>query len=120
MTKFTAFLNKIGIRRLWESLAVVFASLLVLFCAVYEIALDNSATLNNTFHIESSEIERSDEEEYQYFKRDYEDENALESYYASVAEQAEALENTPLAVHRPRRRQSVAPARRMEVLSLLQ
>ena len=84
------FLQKIGKRKVWEPLAVVFASLLVLFCAVYEIALDNSATLNNTFHIESSEIERSDEEEYQYFKRDYEDENALESYYASVAEQAEA------------------------------
>lgn len=83
-------LQKIGKRKVWEPLAVVFASLLVLFCAVYEIALDNSATLNNTFHIESSEIERSDEEEYQYFKREYEDENALESYYASVAEQAEA------------------------------
>ena len=38
----------------------------------------------------------------------------------ALAEQAEAPENTPLAVHRPRRRQSVAPARRMEVLSLLQ
>ena len=114
------FLQKIGKRKVWEPLAVVFASILVLFCAVYEIALDNSATLNNTFHIESSEIERSDEEEYQYFKRDYEDENALESYYASVAEQAEALENTPLAVRRPRRRQCSAPVRRMEVLSLLQ
>ncbi len=38
----------------------------------------------------------------------------------ALAEQAEALENTPLAVRRPRRRQCSAPVRRMEVLSLLQ
>ncbi len=39
----------------------------------------------------------------------------------ALAEQAEALENMPLAVGgRNRRRQAAAPARRMEVLSLLQ
>ncbi|HJD96420.1 hypothetical protein [Mailhella massiliensis] len=38
----------------------------------------------------------------------------------ALAEQAEALENTPLAMRSPRRRQSASPVRRMEVLSLLQ
>ena len=56
MTKFTAFLNKIGIRRLWESLVVVFASLLVLFSAGYNIAVANSATINNALNIGGSEI----------------------------------------------------------------
>ena len=90
MTKFTAFLNKIGIRRLWESLAVVFASLLVLFSAGYNIAVANSATINNALNIGGSEIERSDEEEYQYFKRGYTTEDSLESFYKQVAEQTEA------------------------------
>lgn len=90
MTKFTAFLNKIGIRRLWESLAVVFASLLVLFSAGYNIAVANSATINNALNIGGSEIERSDEEQYQYFKREYTTEDSLESFYKQVAEQTEA------------------------------
>ncbi len=39
----------------------------------------------------------------------------------ALAEQAEALENTPLALRRaPRRRQAVPAPRRMEMLSLLQ
>ncbi len=39
----------------------------------------------------------------------------------ALAEQAEALENTPLAVRRSPRRRSASPApRRMEMLSLLQ
>ncbi len=39
----------------------------------------------------------------------------------ALAEQAEALENTPLAVRGSRRRRSSpAPVRRMEMLSLLQ
>lgn len=90
MTKFTAFLNKIGIRRLWESLVVVFASLLVLFSAGYNIAVANSATINNALNIGGSEIERSDEEQYQYFKRGYTTEDSLESFYKQVAEQTEA------------------------------
>ncbi len=90
MTKFTVFLNKIGIRRLWESLVVVFASLLVLFSAGYNIAVANSATINNALNIGGSEIERSDEEQYQYFKRGYTTEDSLESFYKQVAEQTEA------------------------------
>lgn len=38
----------------------------------------------------------------------------------ALADQAEALENTPLAVRGSRRRTSAAPVRRMEMLSLLQ
>lgn len=90
MIKFTAFLNKIGKRRLWEGLAVAFASLLVLFSAGYDIAVANSATINNAFNIGGSEIERSDEEQYQYFKREYTTEDSLEKFYSEVAGQAEA------------------------------
>ena len=90
MNKFLAFLDKIGIKRLWETLAVVFASLLVLFTVGYNIAVANSATINNALNIGGSEIERSDEEQYQYFKRECTTEEKLEEFYSSVAEKTEA------------------------------
>ena len=90
MTKFIAFLNRIAKTALWEVLAVALASLLVIVCVGYQIAVSKSATINNALNITASEIERSDEEEYQYFKREYDSEQKLEERYASVAKNAEA------------------------------
>ena len=67
--KFEKFLNhKIFKRRLWEGLSVACATLLVLTTGGYHIAMSRSGVINDALKIPGSEIERSDEEQYQYFK----------------------------------------------------
>lgn len=63
--------HKVFKRKLWEGLSVGLASVLVLTTGGYHIAMSQSAALNHALGVEASEIERSDEEQYQYFKAGY-------------------------------------------------
>lgn len=83
--------SKIFKKGLWEGLAVGFAALLVIVTGGYEIAMSQSAAINNALNINTSEIERSDDPAYEYFKSDYSDKDysELEKYYKSVAEEVE-------------------------------
>lgn len=78
-------------RVLWECLAVCMASLLVIITGIYEIALSQSAAINDALNISGSEIDYSDDPAYQYFKSDYKDKDYAEltEYFQSVAEQIE-------------------------------
>lgn len=90
--KFEKFLSrKIFRRRLWEGLSVACASLLVITTGGFYIADSQSAAINHALNISGSEIERSDEEQYQYFKSDYTaDEYAkLQQDYLEACEQIE-------------------------------
>ena len=70
--KFEKFLDhKIFKRRLWEGLSVACASLLVLTTGGYYIAMSRSRVINDALKIPGSQIERSDEEQYQYYKSAY-------------------------------------------------
>lgn len=82
---------KIFKRRLWECLTLVFTSLFVVFLGGYSIAMSQSAAINNALNISSSEIERSDEEQYQYFKSGYgaNEYDKLQADYLAVCEQIE-------------------------------
>ncbi len=78
-------------RRLWEGLSVGFASLFVITVGGLQIANANSAALNLALGISGSEISRSDNEEYQYFKSSYgaDEYDALQKDYLAVCEQIE-------------------------------
>lgn len=83
--------HKIFKKGLWEGLSVGLASLFVVITGGYYIAMSQSAAINNALNIETSGIERSEAEEYQYFKSDYtKDEYAkLQADYLSVCEEVE-------------------------------
>lgn len=90
--KFEKFLDhKIFKRRLWEGLSVACASLLVLTTGGYYIADSQSTMINDFLNIPLSEIERSDEEQYQYYKSAYaEDEyDKLQKDYLEICKQIE-------------------------------
>ena len=70
--KFEKILNhKIFRKGLWEGISVGLASLLVLTTGGYHIAMSQSAAINHALNISGSDIVRSDDERYQYFKSDY-------------------------------------------------
>lgn len=70
--KFEKFLShNIFKRRLWEGLSVALASLLVVTTGGLHIANSQSAAINDALGIPGSYIERSNEEQYQYFKAGY-------------------------------------------------
>ncbi len=90
--KFEKFLSrKIFKRRLWEGLSVTFASLLVVTTGGLSIANSQSAAINDALGVAGSEINRSEDEKYQYFKSGYTaDEYAkLQKDYLDVCEQIE-------------------------------
>lgn len=58
-------------KKLWERIGVCSASLFVFFAGGYGIASDNYAVINNALGIETSEIDRSDDPQYEYFKNKY-------------------------------------------------
>lgn len=76
-------------RKFWEGLSVTLASLVVVTTGGYNIAMSQSAAINHALGISGSEIDRSDAEEYQYFKSSYSDYATLEQDYQAVAEQVE-------------------------------
>lgn len=82
---------KIFKRKLWECLALILTALFVILAGGYSIAMSQSASINNALDISSSEIERSDEEQYQYFKRSYGDDeyDKLQADYLALAEEVE-------------------------------
>ena len=84
--------SKIFNKVLWESLFLTSASLCVLSLGVTKIAVSKSGTLNDAFGISSSDITRSTDSEYQYFKRTYSDDKYedLKKAYIDVAEEAES------------------------------
>ncbi len=90
--KFEKFLNhKIFKRRLWEGLSVACASLLVLTTGGYHIAMSRSGVINDALKIPGAEIERSDEEQYQYFKSSYAESEyeKLQKDYLEICKQIE-------------------------------
>ena len=90
--KFEKFLShNIFKRRLWEGLSVALASLLVVTTGGLHIANSQSAAINDALGIPGSYIERSNEEQYQYFKAGYSanDYAKLEKDYLDVCEQVE-------------------------------
>ena len=84
--------SKIFNKVLWESLFVTSASLCVLSLGVTKIADSKSGTLNDAFGISSSDISRSSDSEYQYYKRTYSDDKYedLKNAYISVASEVES------------------------------
>lgn len=90
--KFNKILNcKVFKRRLWEGLTVGLASLLVLTTGGLYIANSQSAAINYALNISGSEINRSDEEQYQYHKAAYaaNEYNKLQEDYLAICEQIE-------------------------------
>ena len=90
--KFEKFLNhKIFKRRLWEGLSVACATLLVLTTGGYHIAMSRSGVINDALKIPGSAIERSDEEQYQYFKSSYAESEyeKLQEDYLEICKQIE-------------------------------
>lgn len=83
---------KIFKRRLWEGLSLGLTSVFVVVSGGYSIAMSQSAAINNALNISSSEIVRSDEEEYEYFKSDYgkDEYDKLQADYLALAEQVES------------------------------
>ena len=75
---------------LWEALSVLLASLLVIVWVGSEIAVSQSAAINNALNVEGAQVSRSDDEAYQYFTRDYSDAEALEAAYLALCEEAES------------------------------
>ncbi len=91
--KFEKFLNhKVFMRRLWEGLSVGLASLLVVTTGGYHIAMSQSAPINHALNISGSDIVRSEEEQYQYFKSDYsaDEYDKLQSDFLKTCEEIEA------------------------------
>ena len=84
-------MNKLFKRALWECLTVVLASLLVILSGGYVIAMSQSAVINDALGVGGSEIEYSDDPEYQYFSSDYSDKeySELTEYFEGVAEEIE-------------------------------
>lgn len=82
---------KVFKRKLWEGLALALTALFVVLLGGYSIAMSQSAAINNALDISSSEIERSDDEQYQYFKSSYAegDYAQLEADYLALAEEVE-------------------------------
>lgn len=90
--KFEKFLDhKIFKRRLWEGLSVACASLLVLTTGGYYIAMSRSRVINDALKIPGSQIERSDEEQYQYYKSAYAENeyDKLQKDYLEICKQIE-------------------------------
>ena len=83
--------NKIFKRVLWESLLVASASLCVLSIGVTKIADSKSGTLNDALGLTNSNIERSNDPEYQYFSRNYSDSeyDKLKEEYINVSQEIE-------------------------------
>ena len=83
---------KVFKRKLWEGLSLGITSLFIVVSGGYSIAMSQSAAINNALNISSSEIERSDDEQYQYFRSDYgkDEYDRLQSDYLAVAEQVES------------------------------
>lgn len=83
--------HKVFKRRLWEGLTVGLASLLVLGVGGYNIAMSQSAAINHALNIAGSSIERSDDEQYKYFKSDYasNEYDKLQSDYLALCEEIE-------------------------------
>lgn len=79
-------------RKFFEGLSVCFASLLVLTTGGLHIATSQSAAINHALNISGSEVTRSEDEEFQYFKSNYTAENysGLESDYLDVCEDVES------------------------------
>lgn len=73
----------------WEILTVVLATLLVLIIGGNDIALAQSAAINSVLGISGSEIERSDDPQYQYYTREFSDYTALAAEYDRVGEEIE-------------------------------
>lgn len=90
--KLKSILNKkIFKRRLWEGLSIGLASLVVIATGGLQIANANSAAINHALGISGSEIERSDDEQYQYFKAGYtaNEYDKLQKDYLDVCERVE-------------------------------
>ena len=77
--------------RLWESLTMIFASLMAIVTGGYGIATANAGTINNALGIQTSSIERSTEAKYQYHEREFSADNydALKTAYIQAAEEVE-------------------------------
>lgn len=91
--KFEKILNhKIFRKGLWEGISVGLASLLVLTTGGYHIAMSQSAAINHALNISGSDIVRSDDERYQYFKSDYSanEYDKLQSDFLKTCEEVEA------------------------------
>ncbi len=78
-------------KKLWESIGVCAASFFVFFTGGYGIAADNYAVINNALGIETSQIDRSDDPQYQYFKNKYgkDDYEQLQKDFLAVGEKVE-------------------------------
>lgn len=83
---------KIFKRRLWEGFSLAFTGLFVIAMGGYSIAMSQSAAINHALNISGSEIERSDDDQYQYFKSDYSDNeySQLAADYMALAEEVES------------------------------
>ncbi len=84
--------SKVFKRRLWEGLSVALASLLVITTGGYHIAMSQSAAINHALGIAGSDIVRSDDEKYQYFKSSYSasEYDKLQKDYLDLCEQIES------------------------------
>lgn len=85
-------INKLFKKVLWESLLVTSSSFCVLSLGVTKIADSKSGTINDALGISNSNIDRSDDPQYQYFKRTYLDDDyeSLKREYINVAEEVES------------------------------
>lgn len=83
---------KVFKRKLWEGLSLGITSLFIIVSGGYSIAMSQSAAINNALNISSSEIERSDDEQYQYYKSSYgaDEYEKLQQDYLDVGEQVES------------------------------
>lgn len=76
---------KFGSTRLWNGLFLACSTLFVGVIGIQEIALNNSAAINNFLHIETT-LKNGDST---YFKSSYSDKTALKNHLQSVAQSAE-------------------------------
>ncbi len=83
---------KIFNRKLWEGLSLGFTSLFVFVTGAYTIAMGQSTTINASLNITTSEIERSSDPKYQYFKSDYtaDEYDKLQADYLDTGERIES------------------------------
>ena len=73
-------------KKLWETLAFVFASFLVVALVISNVAHDKAGLLNETFQIETSRLifdENDNPADYQYFTQKYNSSN-IEEYYKAL------------------------------------
>ena len=84
--------RKLFKRKLWEGLSVGSASLLVIAIGGYGIASAQATAINGAIGTDTSTIERSDDEQYQYFKSDFkgQDYSKVQAYFEETAEKVEA------------------------------